>query len=108
AAGALLGALATGLRSLAHGRPLPADHWTELRAVPDGPIRMDRRGTARLSGLTMLADGTVVPFRLPKADPSMAANIASTGRLWIAGVPRPGAARTGLPGYPVLGTVWLG
>ncbi|MEU7787132.1 hypothetical protein [Amycolatopsis sp. NPDC049159] len=108
AAGALLGALATGLRSLAHRRPLPADHWTELRAVLDGPVRMGRRGSARLSGLTMLADGTVVAFRLPKADPSMAANIAATGRLWIAGVPRPGAARTGLPGYPVLGTVWLG
>ncbi|WP_439385395.1 hypothetical protein [Amycolatopsis lexingtonensis] len=108
ATGALLGALATGLRSIAHGRPLPADHWTELRAVLDGPVRMGRRGTARLSGLTMLADGTVIAFRLPKADPSMAANIAATGRLWIAGVPRPGAARTGLPGYPVLGTVWLG
>ncbi|WP_290051508.1 hypothetical protein [Amycolatopsis solani] len=108
ATGALLGSLATGLRSLAHRRPLAADHWTELRAVLDGPVRMDRRGTARLSGLTMLADGTVVAFRLPKADPSMAANIAATGRLWIAGVPRPGAARTGLPGYPVLGTVWLG
>ena len=56
----------------------------------------------------MLADGRVVPFRLPKADPSMAANIAATGRLWIAGVPAPGAAKTGVPGYPVLGTVWLG
>ncbi|MEQ0561429.1 hypothetical protein ABJI51_26500 [Amycolatopsis sp. NEAU-NG30] len=108
AAGALLGALATAARALAHTRPLPADHWTELRAVPDGPVRMGRRGSARLSGLTMLADGTVVGFRLPKADPSMAANIAATGRLWIAGVPRRGAATTGLPGYPVLGTVWLG
>ncbi|WP_410637867.1 hypothetical protein [Amycolatopsis sp. lyj-346] len=107
-AGALLGALAAVLRSFAHGRPLPADHWTELRAVLDGPVRMSRHGAARLSGLTMLADGRVVPFRLPKADPSMAANIAATGRLWIAGVPRPGAAKTGLPGYPVLGTVWLG
>ncbi|MEU5265114.1 hypothetical protein [Amycolatopsis sp. NPDC021455] len=107
-AGALLGALAAVLRSFAHDRPLPADHWTELRAVLDGPVRMSRRGSARLSGLTMLADGRVVPFRLPKADPSMAANIAATGRLWIAGAPTPGAAKTGVPGYPVLGTVWLG
>ncbi|MDQ7803952.1 hypothetical protein Q5425_09415 [Amycolatopsis sp. A133] len=107
-AGALLGALAAVLRSLALARPLAADHWTELRAVPDGPVRMGRHGAARLSGLTMLADGRVVPFRLPKADPSMAANIAATGRLWIAGAPKPGAAKTGLPGYPVLGTVWLG
>jgi hypothetical protein len=61
-----------------------------------------------LSGLTMLADGRVVPFRLPKADPSMAANIAATGRLWVAGVPTPGVAKAGVPGYPVLGTVWLG
>ncbi|MET8993608.1 hypothetical protein [Amycolatopsis sp. Hca4] len=107
-AGALLGAVAAVLRAFAHDRPLAADHWTELRAVLDGPVRMTRHGAARLSGLTMLADGRVVPFRLPKADPSMAANIAATGRLWIAGVPRPGAAKTGLPGYPVLGTVWLG
>ncbi|GAB3139147.1 hypothetical protein [Amycolatopsis sp. NPDC004378] len=105
---ALLSALVAATRSWAHSRPLPADHWTELRAVLDGPVRMGRRGAARLSGLTMLADGTVVGFRLPKADPSMAANIAATGRLWIAGVPRPGAAKTGVPGYPVLGTVWLG
>ncbi|WP_372667690.1 hypothetical protein [Amycolatopsis kentuckyensis] len=109
AAGALLSASAAVLRSFAHGRPLPAEHWTELRAVLDGPVRMTRRGgAARVSGLTMLADGTVVGFRLPKADPSMAANIAATGRLWIAGVPKPGAAKTGVPGYPVLGTVWLG
>ncbi|MEV6640941.1 hypothetical protein [Amycolatopsis sp. NPDC051371] len=108
AAAALLGALVAATRAFIHGRPLPADHWTELRAVLDGPVRMGRRGAARLSGLTMLADGTVVGFRLHKADPSMAANIAATGRLWIAGVPRPGAAKTGVPGYPVLGTVWLG
>jgi hypothetical protein len=107
-AGALLSALVTALRAVAYRRPLPADHWTELRAVLDGPVRMGRHGAARLSGLTMLADGTVVGFRLHKADPSMAANIAATGRLWIAGVPRPGAAKTGVPGYPVLGTVWLG
>ncbi|MCR6486308.1 hypothetical protein M8542_26120 [Amycolatopsis sp. OK19-0408] len=109
AAGVLLNALAAALRSFAHARPLPAEHWTELRAVLDGPVRMSRRGgAARLSGLTMLADGTVVGFRLPKADPSMAANIAATGRLWIVGVPRPGSVKTGVPGYPVLGTVRLG
>ncbi|MFF1608586.1 hypothetical protein ACFVYA_12455 [Amycolatopsis sp. NPDC058278] len=107
-AGTLLGASVSAFRAIAYRRPLRADHWTELRAVLDGPVRMSRHGVARLSGLTMLADGRVVPFRLPKADPSMAANIAATGRLWIAGVPRPGAAKTGLPGYPVLGTVWLG
>ncbi|SFW51701.1 hypothetical protein [Amycolatopsis australiensis] len=107
AGGALLTALVAATRSFAYGRPLAADHWTELRAVLDGPVRMGRRG-ARLSGLTMLADGTVVGFRMVKADPSMAANIATTGRLWIAGIPRPGGATAGVPGYPVLGTVWLG
>jgi hypothetical protein len=106
---ALLGAVAAMARSLVHRRPLAADHWTELRAVLDGPVRMGRQGSARLSGLAMLADGNIVGFRMHKADPSMAANIAATGRLWIAGVPRPGrAAHTGVPGYPVLGTVWLG
>lgn len=107
AGGALLTALSAATRSLVYRRPLAADHWTELRAVLDGPVRLGRRG-ARLSGLTMLADGTVVGFRMPNADPSMAANIAATGRLWIAGVPRPGGATAGVPGYPVLGTVWLG
>ncbi|WP_329053272.1 hypothetical protein OG738_10730 [Amycolatopsis sp. NBC_01488] len=103
----LLGAVVAVALSVTSRRPLP-DHWTELRAVLDGPVRMSGHGAARLSGLTMLADGTVIAFRLPKAEPSMAANIAATGRLWIAGVPRPGAAMTGVPGYPVLGTVWLG
>jgi hypothetical protein len=109
AGSALLGALVAATRSFTYGRPLPADHWTELRAVLDGPVRMGRRGAAHLSGLTMLADGRIVGFRMHKADPSMAANVAATGRLWIAGVPRPGRAmKTGVPGYPVLGTVWLG
>jgi len=106
---ALLAAAAAVTRSLGYRRPLAADHWTELRAVPDGPVRMGRQGSARLSGLAMLADGSIVGFRMHQADPSMAANIAATGRLWIAGVPRPGhPAKTGVPGYPVLGTVWLG
>jgi hypothetical protein len=107
AGGALLTALVAAARSVAYHRPLSADHWTELRAVLDGPVRMGPRG-ASLSGLTMLADGTVIGFRMPTADPSMAANVAATGRLWIAGVPRPGGATAGVPGYPVLGTVWLG
>jgi len=109
AVAALVGAAVAVTRSLAYRRPLPEDHWTELRAVLDGPVRMGRRGAARLSGLTMLADGRVIAFRMRKADPSMAANVAATGRLWIAGVPRQGrSAKTGVPGYPVLGTVWLG
>lgn len=105
---ALVGAIAVAARSVGYLRPQPADHWTELRAVLDGPVRMSAHGSARVSGLTMLADGRVVPFRLRDVDPSMAANVATTGRLWIAGVPRPGRAATGVPGYPVLGTVRLG
>ncbi|WP_328446449.1 MULTISPECIES: hypothetical protein [unclassified Amycolatopsis] len=108
AALALVAAIAVAARSVAYLGPQPADHWTELRAVPDGPVRMSPHGSARVSGLTMLADGRVVPFRIHDADPSMAANVAATGRLWIAGVPRPGRAATGVPGYPVLGTVRLG
>jgi hypothetical protein len=108
AAVALAGAVAVATRSVAYLGPQPADHWTELRAVLDGPVRLSPDGSARVSGLTMLADGRVVPFRLRQTDPSMAANVAATGRLWIAGVPRPGRAATGVPGYPLLGTVRLG
>ena len=105
---AALAAVGAVLGALRYRRPLAADHWTELRAVPDGPVRLRGHRAAQLSGLTMLADGRVVRFRLWDADPSMAANIAATGRLWIAGAPRPGAVRAGVPGYPVLGTVHLG
>jgi hypothetical protein len=105
---ALVAAIAVAARSVAYLGPQPADHWTELRAVPDGPVRVSPNGSARVSGLTMLADGRVVPFRINDGDPSTAANVAATGRLWIAGVPRPGRSATGVPGYPVLGTVRLG
>jgi hypothetical protein len=105
---ALVAAIAVATRSVVYLGPQPADHWTELRAVPDGPVRLSPHGSARVSGLTMLADGRVVPFRIHDGDPSMAANVAATGRLWIAGVPRPGRSAAGVPGYPVLGTVRLG
>lgn len=86
-----------------NGKPLTAGNWTELRLVPDGPLRLSRRGLARLSGRTTLADGREVGVRLAKVDPSMAANIAVTGQLWVVGMPKGGLARVGVPGYPVTG-----
>ncbi len=86
-----------------NGKPLTAGNWTELRLVPDGPLRLNRRGLARLSGWTKLADGREVGVRLAKVDPSMAANIAVTGQLWVVGMPKGGLVRVGVPGYPVTG-----
>ena len=90
-----------------HGKPLTADNWTELRLVPDGPMRIKGRGLARLSGRTMLADGREIGVRIVKVDPSLAANIAVTGQLWVVGMPKSRTVTIGVPGYPVTGKARL-
>jgi hypothetical protein len=92
-----------------NAKPLPADDWTELRAVLAGPVQVVGGMFARLDGRAMLADGREVAFRMPKVDVSLAANVAATGQLWIAGQPRLGKTlKAGVPGYPLLGRVRLG
>lgn len=89
------------------GKPLTAENWTELRLVPDGPMRINAQGLARLSGRTMLADGREIGVRIVKADPSMVANIVTTGQLWVVGMPSCGTVIIGVPGYPVTGKARL-
>ena len=104
----ILGGLVVAKFGVDFGKPLAADNWTELRLVPDGPMRINAQGLARLSGWTMLADGREIGVRIVKVDPSMAANIAVTGQLWVAGMPQPGrTAVIGVPGYPVTGKARL-
>ncbi|MEC3980431.1 hypothetical protein [Amycolatopsis sp. H20-H5] len=86
-----------------------AGTWTELRVVVDGVVRIGYQGMARVNGRTMLADGREITFQLLYVDPSLAANVAVTGQLWIAGAPRPGkVGRAAVPGYPVIGNARFG
>ncbi|EWC62866.1 hypothetical protein UO65_1814 [Actinokineospora spheciospongiae] len=53
--------------------------------------------------------GRTVPVTLPRASQALRANVAGTGKLWVAGVPAPGAeAVAGLPGYPYLNLARFG
>ncbi|SEP49406.1 hypothetical protein [Amycolatopsis saalfeldensis] len=90
-------------------RPVPHDTWTELGVVLDGPVRVNGRGVARLRGRTTLPDGRPITFRGAWVPVSVAANVAATGQLWTAGLPRPGkSAAVVLPGHAVFGTVRFG
>jgi hypothetical protein len=90
-------------------RPVPHDTWTELRVVLDGPIQVNGRGVARFRGRTTLPDGRPITFRGAWVPVSVAANIAATGQLWTAGLPRPRkSAPVGVPGHAVFGSVRFG
>ncbi|MFI5615708.1 hypothetical protein [Amycolatopsis sp. NPDC051903] len=98
-----LGVLVRGFRLSA---PLAADTWTELPVVLDRPIRINGRGLVRLRGRALLPDGRTVGFRMRNAVVAFGLATATTGQLWIAGVPRPGKVATaGIPGHAVMGTV---
>ena len=89
--------------------PVPHDTWTELSVVLDGPIQVNGRGVARFRGRTTLPDGRPITFRGTRVPVSVAANIAATGQLWTAGLPRPNkSAAVGVPGHAVFGTVRFG
>ncbi|HEY2057565.1 MAG TPA: hypothetical protein VGH57_04245 [Amycolatopsis sp.] len=90
-------------------RPVPHDTWTELRVVLDGPIQFNGRGMARFRGRATLPDGRPITFRGALVPVSVAANIAATGQLWTAGLPRPRkSAPVGVPGHAVFGAVRFG
>ncbi|GAA4543066.1 hypothetical protein [Amycolatopsis samaneae] len=78
----------------------PAE-WTELRIVLDKPVQVVNGAVARLAGRAVLPGGWTVGFRM-RADPSLAATIGETGRLWVIGEPS-GSTRVGVPGYPLVG-----
>ncbi|QRP50422.1 hypothetical protein [Amycolatopsis sp. FDAARGOS 1241] len=86
--------------------PLAAGTWTELAVVLDRPIRINGRGLVRLQGRAVLPDGSTVRFRMRNGAVAFGLATATTGQLWIAGVPRSGKSATaGIPGHAVMGSV---
>ncbi|MDT8910327.1 hypothetical protein [Amycolatopsis sp. PS_44_ISF1] len=89
-------------------RPSAHGTWTELEVVLDGPVHV-RGAKARFRGRTALPDGRAVEVRGRRVTLAVAANVAATGQLWLAGPPRPGKpTAVGLPGHAVYGSVRLG
>ncbi|WP_037315587.1 hypothetical protein [Amycolatopsis orientalis] len=102
---AAIGLTVTGLLLL---RPIPEPRWTELFVV-SGPASVNLFGMVTVTGRTVLPDGREVSVRAGGSDPSLAANIAATGRLWVLGVPVAGkVAKAGVPGHAVFGPVKFG
>ncbi|UMP02676.1 hypothetical protein [Amycolatopsis sp. EV170708-02-1] len=102
------GALGLAVVALVLLRKLPEPRWTEL-AVVSGPASINLFGMVTVKGRTVLPDGREVTVQAGGSDPSLAANIAATGRLWVLGVPSAGkVAKAGVPGHAVFGQVKFG
>ncbi|SFG64832.1 hypothetical protein SAMN04489731_10123 [Amycolatopsis regifaucium] len=100
----------TGLAiaALVLSRPVPEPRWTELFVVC-GPASVNLFGMVTVKGRTVLPDGREVSVRAGGSDPSLAANIAVTGQLWVLGVPVAGkTTKAGVPGHAVFGPVKFG
>ncbi len=101
----VMGTIGVAVTALVMTRPVPEPRWTEL-AVVSGPASVNLFGMVTVKGRTVLPDGRQVTVRAGGTDPSLAANIAATGRLWVLGVPVAGkAAKAGVPGHAVFGPV---
>ncbi|WP_432855388.1 hypothetical protein ACQPXB_22290 [Amycolatopsis sp. CA-161197] len=101
-------ALIVVVRAVRLRAPLAADTWTELAVVLDRPVSINGRGLVRLQGRAVLPDGRMVGFRMRNVPVAFGLATATTGQLWIAGVPRPGKSGTaGIPGHAVMGAVRL-
>ncbi|RSN58737.1 hypothetical protein DMH01_22175 [Amycolatopsis sp. WAC 04182] len=106
--GCAVGALGLAIAAVVLLRKLPEPRWTEL-AVVSGPASVNFFGMVTVKGRTVLPDGREVTVQAGGSDPSLAANIAATGRLWVLGVPAAGkAAKAGVPGHAVFGPVRFG
>ncbi|UUV28335.1 hypothetical protein NQK81_26420 [Amycolatopsis roodepoortensis] len=106
--GCAAGALGLAVVALVLLRKLPEPRWTEL-AVVSGPASISFFGMVTVKGRTVLPDGREVTVTAGGSDPSLAANIAATGRLWVLGVPAAGkTAKAGVPGHAVFGPVRFG
>ncbi|MFK0249414.1 hypothetical protein ACIQUM_32350 [Amycolatopsis azurea] len=87
-------------------KPLPRGKWTEMVAVPHGPPRIGIAGMATLACRVQWPNGWWSDVFLSRVDPSLAANVWATQRLWILGEPFRGATTfAGVPGHAVLGRV---
>ncbi|EME59983.1 hypothetical protein H074_13187 [Amycolatopsis decaplanina DSM 44594] len=103
-----IGAIGLALAAVLLLRRLPEPTWTELAVVP-GPASINLFGMVTVKGRTVLPDGREVTVQAGGSDPSLAANIAATGRLWVLGVPVAGKmAKAGVPGHAVFGPVKFG
>ncbi|OXM43767.1 hypothetical protein CFP75_37145 [Amycolatopsis alba DSM 44262] len=101
----LLATIGLAITALVMARPSPEPRWTEL-AVISGPASVNLFGMVTVKGRTVLPDGREVTVRAGGSDPSLAAGIAATGRLWVLGMPVAGkAAKAGVPGHAVFGPV---
>ncbi|MEU8415437.1 hypothetical protein AB0C24_21840 [Amycolatopsis japonica] len=104
----VLATIGLGIAAIVVARPSPEPRWTEL-AVVSGPASVNLFGMVTLKGRTVLPDGREVTVQAGGSDPSLAANIAATGRLWVLGVPSAGkTAKAGVPGCAVFGPVRFG
>lgn len=103
-----LATLGLAVAALVVARPVPEPVWTELFVV-SGPASVNLFGMVTVKGRTVLPDGREVTVRAGGSDPSLAAGIAATGRLWVLGVPVAGkTAKAGVPGHAVSGPVKFG
>ncbi|MFJ8914518.1 hypothetical protein [Amycolatopsis sp. NPDC102389] len=106
--GFAVGAVGLAVVAVVLLRKLPEPRWTEL-AVVSGPASVNFFGMVTVKGRTVLPDGREVTVQAGGSDPSLAANIAATGRLWVLGVPAAGkTAKAGVPGHAVFGPVRFG
>nr|WP_253832265.1 hypothetical protein [Actinokineospora globicatena]MCP2301166.1 hypothetical protein [Actinokineospora globicatena]GLW77198.1 hypothetical protein Aglo01_16800 [Actinokineospora globicatena]GLW84032.1 hypothetical protein Aglo02_16720 [Actinokineospora globicatena] len=81
-------------------RLLSLGPWNAVTAELPEPTRV---GRTTVTAQATLADGRIVPVTLPRAGHAIRANIAATGKLWVAGIPADGKQMvTGIPGYPFL------
>ncbi|ONF65169.1 hypothetical protein [Amycolatopsis keratiniphila] len=106
--GCAVGAVGLAIVAVVLLRKLPEPRWTEL-AVVSGPASVNLFGMVTCKGRTVLPGGREVTVTAGGSDPSLAANIAATGRLWVLGEPAAGkTAQAGVPGYAVFGPVRFG
>ncbi|MFE6609755.1 hypothetical protein [Amycolatopsis sp. NPDC057786] len=106
--GCAVSALGLAIVAVVLLRKLPEPRWTEL-AVVSGPASVNHFGMVTVKGRTVLPGGREVTVTAGGSDPSLAANIAATGRLWVLGVPAAGkTAKAGVPGHAVFGPVRFG
>ncbi|GAA2989807.1 hypothetical protein [Actinokineospora diospyrosa] len=87
-------------------RLLSAGPWKSVSVELPEPTSV---GRATVTAQATLPDGRIVPVTLPRAVHAVRANIAATGKLWVAGTPTAGKRMAaGIPGYPFLNRAEFG
>ncbi|RLK60110.1 hypothetical protein [Actinokineospora cianjurensis] len=79
---------------------LSAGPWNAVAVDLPEPTRVGRE---TVTAQATFADGRTVPVKLTRAGHAIRANVAATGKLWVAGIPGEGKQMVaGIPGYPFL------